>query len=172
LHEADHCAFSSFAIESNLACVLTDPQKEVVNSWLTKHSGYRLAADSDCDCKEDLQTIRTKGDVGKWKPIPDYHPYVAVGDINGGGEVDFAVAVIRNSSPGSFAILVFGLIKSNDQDPAYFDCNLKMQGIGFFFGPPRPKPYRQVIGPFESEGYLLTPKGQSYRIGAINSEGE
>jgi hypothetical protein len=152
---------------------LSEPQKKVVTSWIAQHPGYRLANDNDCKCDEDLHTIRKTGYGGRWKPVPDYHPYVAIGDFNGDGNTDFAVALIFNNSPNRFAILVFnGPFDSANITPAYFDHDLKMRGIGFFFGPPRPKPYRLVIGAFESEGYLLLPKGQTYQIQSISSENE
>jgi hypothetical protein len=33
------------------------------------------------------------------------------------------------------------------------------------FGPPRPKPYRIVVGPFESDNTsILVPAGHSYKV--------
>ena len=74
---------------------LTPTQNAVVSTWLAKHAGYRLASDQDCGCNEDLQKIRREGYGGSWKPVPDYHPYAVIGDFNGGGEDDMAVAVVR-----------------------------------------------------------------------------
>jgi hypothetical protein len=34
---------------------------------------------------------------------------------------------------------------------------------GMFYGGPRPKPWRFLVGPFESEGSFLLPDGKSYR---------
>lgn len=152
---------------------LAHPQKEVVDSWLSGHPGYRLATDTDCKCDEELRTIRKTGYGGRWKPLPGYHPYIAVGDFNGDGSIDFAVAVIRNDDPSQFATLIFnGPITSKDGSPAYMDKDLKLTGVGFFFGPPRPKPYRLVVGPFESEGYVFVPQGKTYRAQDISSENE
>jgi hypothetical protein len=35
---------------------------------------------------------------------------------------------------------------------------------GLFYGPPRPKPYRLIVGTFESEGLVLQPLGNTYRL--------
>jgi hypothetical protein len=152
---------------------LSADQKGAVSAWLGKHPGYRLANDKDCACDDDLRTIRSTGYGGKWKHIPDYHPYVANGDFNGDGQIDFAVAVIRTNGTRKFTILVFnGPIKSPDDSPSFVDSDSNLRGIGFFYGPPRPKPYRLVVGAFESEGYVLVPKGQTYRFQPISSENE
>ena len=153
--------------------VLSTAQKEVVSAWLKKHPGYRLANDQDCACDDDLRTIRAKGYGGKWKPVPDYHPYVVSGDFNGDGEIDFAVAVIRTNAAHKFTIVVFnGPIKSINEAPSFIDADSNLTGIGFFYGPPRPKPYRLAVGAFESEGYILVPKGRSYRLEPVSSEDE
>jgi len=105
--------------------------------------------------------------------LPDYHPYVVSGDFNGDGEIDFAVAVARTNTPHIFKILVFnGPIKSVGEAPSFVDSISGLTGIGFFYGPPRPKPYRLVVGAFESEGDVLVPKGQTYRWQPVSSENE
>jgi len=60
--------------------------------------------------------------------------------------------------------LVFnGPFKTNRASPSYYDPSLDLQGDALFFGPPRPKPFRLVIGPFESDNSLiLSPRGHSY----------
>jgi hypothetical protein len=117
--------------------------------------------------------MRAEGYGGRWKPMPDYHPYVVSGDFNGDGEIDFAVAVIRTNGTGKFTILVFnGPIKSGEGSPSFIDTDSNLKGIGFFYGPPRPKPFRLVVGAFESEGYILSPKGKTYRLEPVSSENE
>ncbi len=148
-------------------------QQAQVSAWLASHPEYRLATDKDCACDEDLHTMRTTGYGGKWKPVPDYHPYVANGDFNGDGKLDLAVAVIQVTIPHKFTILVFnGPIQSRPQDPAFIEEDANLTGIGFFFGPPRPKPYRLVVGAFESEGYILVPRGRTYRLDPVSTEDE
>lgn len=166
------CALALIPSASATHLLSTD-QKKVVSAWLGKHPGYRLATDKDCACDEDLRTIRVTGYGGRWKPVPDYHPYVVSGDFNGDGEIDFAVAVVRTNAPHKFTILVFnGPITSVGDAPSFVDADSDLTGIGFFYGPPRPKPYRLVVGAFESEGYVLTPKGRTYRLIPISTENE
>ena len=117
--------------------------------------------------------MRTTGYGGRWKPVPDYHPYAVSGDFNGDGDIDFAVAVIRSNATHKFTILVFnGPFKSVDAAPSFVDSDADLTGIGFFYGPPRPKPYRLVVGAFESEGYVLVPQGRTYRLLPVSSENE
>jgi hypothetical protein len=153
--------------------LLSTAQKEVVSAWLHEHPGYRLANDKDCSCDEDLQTLRKTGYGGRWKPVADYHPYAVSGDFNGDGQVDLAVAVIRTNAAHKFTILVFnGPIKSIGAPPSFIDADSNLTGSGFFYGPPRPRPYRLVVGAFESEGYVLVPKGRTYRLQPVSSENE
>src|ERR1700726_4198438 len=81
-------------------------QSSVVAGWLSKHPEYRLANDKDCECDEDIRTMRN-GSGGVWKPIPGYHPPVACGDFNGDGVIDFAVVVINRCIAHDFVLLVF-----------------------------------------------------------------
>jgi hypothetical protein len=159
---------SAFASHS-----LSTDQREVLSAWLRQNPGYRLANDKDCACDADLHTMRVTGYGGRWKPLLDYHPYVVRGDFNGDGEIDFAVAVMRTNTPHKFKILVFnGPIKSVGEAPSFVDSISGFTGIGFFYGPPRPKPYRLVVGAFASEGDVLAPKGQTYRWQPVSSENE
>ena len=105
------------------------------------------------------------GDGGLWRPVPDYHPYVATGDFNGDGIIDFAVVVIvRTISAYPFALLIFnGPFNSNAVRPAYVGTNLDLRYAGLSFGPPRPKPYRLVMGRFGSDNSsILVPIGTTY----------
>ncbi len=151
---------------------LTSDDKQVVSAWLAKHPGFRMARDTDCACDEDLQTLRTVGYGGRWKPVPDYHPYAVVGDFNGDGESDFAVAVIRTDPSHKFTILVFDGPLKPEKNPSFIDSDSNMVDVGFFYGPPRPTPYRLVVSAFGSEGYVLVPKGQTYHLEPISKAGE
>ncbi len=57
-----------------------------------------------------------------------------------------------------------GPFKSETLSPAFMQSGMDLKYSGLFYGPPRPKPYRLLLGPFESDsGALLIPHGRSYR---------
>lgn len=145
---------------------LTAQEQTVLKGWLAQHSQYRLATDKDCDCAGDIEQMKT-GYGGLSKPVRDYHPYVATGDFNGDGVEDFAVVLIdRAKKEKNFVLIVFnGPFKSDTASPAFMESGLDLKYSGLVYGPPRPKPYRLVLGPFESDsGVLLAPHGRSYRL--------
>lgn len=145
---------------------LTVREQKVLKNWLALNKEYRLATDEDCDCAGDIQDMRT-GYGGKVKRIPDYHPYVATGDFNGDGVRDFAVVVIDQSKKEkNFALIVFnGPFESETASPAFLKSGLDLKYSGLSYGPPRPKPYRLLLGPFESDsGVLLIPHGRGYKL--------
>jgi len=152
---------------------LSPDEKAVVAYWLRSHPTYRLAVDEDCECRADIQTMR-KGQGGIWKAVPDYHPYAVRGDFNGDGTSDFAVAVVdRTKTADNFTLLVFnGPFSSHRVSPAFVERDVSLRHTGLFFGAPRSKPYRLVIGEFESEGMILVPRGKSYRYKAVSPVGE
>ena len=139
--------------------------KSAVETWFSSNPGFRIAKESDCgDCKEQILSIR-RGYDGAWKIIPDYEPYYAIGDFNDDGHTDFAIAVISSKRiKRRFRILVFNgpFNDSIRHKPAFTSDLIDLSGQGLFFGPPRPKPHRLLVGPFESEGILLIPKGDGY----------
>jgi hypothetical protein len=105
---------------------------------------------------------------GLTKPVRHYHPYIATGDFNGDGVEDFAVVVLdRSKKEKNFALVVFnGPFNSETASPAFMQSGMDLKYSGLFYGPPRPKPYRLLLGPFESDsGVLLTPHGHGYRLG-------
>jgi len=139
-------------------------ERAVLDAWLKTHQGYRLAEDKDCDCEDDLYAMRTQSE-GVWKAIPDYHPYRVSGDFNGDGVVDLAVVVVDTKAAHDFSLLVFnGPLDPDHPVPAFANTHRDLAHVGLFYGPPRPKPYRLVIGPFESEGLILEPHGNTYRL--------
>ena len=145
---------------------LTQQEQRVLEGWLSRHLQYRVAKDEDCACPDDIKQIRT-GSGGVWKAVADYHPYVATGDFNGDGQEDFAAAVVeRSKDQNNFALLVFnGPFKSETASPSFIKEGLDLMYRGLFYGPPRPKPYRLVVGRFESDtGSVLVPDGRSYRL--------
>ena len=145
---------------------LTAQEQKVLKSWLAHHAEYRLATDEDCDCAADIQQMKA-GSGGAWKPVPDYHPYIATGDFNGDDVEDFAVVVVdRAKQEKNFALVVFnGPFESETASPAFVKSGLDLRYTGLFYGPPRPKPYRLLLGGFESDsGSLLIPHGRGYKM--------
>jgi len=134
---------------------------DAINSWLSQHKDYRLATDADCDCDEALIVVR-KGSGGA--PVPNYHPYTATGDFNGDNSEDSAFVVVQKSGRSDgFALLIFNG-PSMASSPSFIEEGLELRGNGLVFGPPRPKPYRLVMGPLESEGAILEPTGSGYEM--------
>jgi hypothetical protein len=145
---------------------LTAQEQKVLENWLAHHAEYRIATDEDCDCADDIKQMKA-GRGGEWKSLPDYHPYTATGDFNGDGVEDFAVVIVeRSKQENNFALLVFnGPFKSEAASPAFMRSGLDLKYQGLIYGPPRPKPYRLLIGRFESDsGSLLVPDGRGYRL--------
>ena len=151
---------------------LSSQENQLLRNWLSRHSEYRQGTDEDCDCADDIKQMKA-GYGGVWKPVPDYHPYIATGDFNGDGVEDFAVILIDPTKrEKNFALIVFnGPIKSATQSPAFFESGMELKYYGLSYGPPRPKPYRLLLGRFESDsGSLLIPHGRGYQWD--DSEGE
>ena len=145
---------------------LTAQEQKILQKWLAHHPEYRIATDEDCDCPDDIKQMKA-GWGGAWKPVPDYHPYIGTGDFNGDGVEDFAVVVVERSKlENNFALVVFnGPFKLETASPAFIKSGLDLKYQGLTYGPPRPKPYRLLLGRFESDsGSLLIPHGRSYRI--------
>src|SRR5713226_3157195 len=144
---------------------LTAQEQTVLKGWLAQHPHYRLATDKDCDCAGDIEQMKT-GYGGLTKHVPDYHPYIATGDFNGDGVEDFAVVLVdRTKREKNFALVVFnGPFQSETQSPAFMQSSMDLKYFGLFYGPPRPKPYRLLLGRFESDsGTLLIPHGRAYK---------
>lgn len=113
------------------------------------------------------------GTGGIWKPVPDYHPYIVTGDFNNDGVEDFAAILIDSTKQEKhFALIVFnGPFRSASPSPAFMESGMDPKYYGLFYGPPRPKPYRLLLGRFESDsGTLLIPHGRGYKWD--DSEGE
>jgi hypothetical protein len=128
---------------------LAPQEQRILATWLSGHPTFRAATDNDCNCSED------------------YHPYVATGDFNGDGIRDFAVVIIdKNKSIHQFALLVFnGPFDSDAVEPSFVESDLDLSYMGLFFGPPRPRPYRLIMGRFESDNTsMLVPHGKSYKL--------
>jgi hypothetical protein len=144
---------------------LTQREQAVLHAWLAHHKNFRLANDADCDCQDDIEGMRSGNETSP--PVMDYHPYSVSGDFRDNGTLDFAVAVIdRTSIKGRFTLLVFdGPFRNVKTAPAFVERRLDLKYKGLFYGPPRPKPYHLVIGPFESDNTcILDADDSTYRL--------
>jgi len=136
-------------------------------SWLQRHPEYRIALDADCSCADDIASIRS-GDG--WPPAPDYHPYYVVGDFRGDGAEDVAVGVISRQRAGKFRVLIIHGHSPGGQVVTVFLSKDRQLGEGLFYGPPRPKPWRLIVGAFASEGAAFEPTASGYRLSETDAE--
>ena len=152
-------------------CLATSPSvaasstPQVLSVYLTNHPQLRMATGADCgDCASDVESIRL-GSPPNWPAVPGYEPYLMSADLNGDGRPDFAAVLIDTTkTTKSFVLVIFnGPFRAGRIAPSFIQRGLDLRGGGLFFGPPRPKPYRLVVGEFESEGAILEPTGRSYR---------
>ncbi len=155
---------SAHAQSKELPSYIEARHRAVLQQWLKREPDLRLATDEDCGrCDDDIAQQRRLSGV-------DYHPYYVTGDFNGDGRQDFAVAAIEMEADAEgrveqkFVVAVFnGPFSRARVEPAFFKDNLKLRDGGFFFGPPRPRPYRLFIGLFTNDtGLTLIPRGRKY----------
>jgi len=135
-------------------------ERTALKAWLSANPEYRVALDSDCDCPNDIETIR-KGSGGVWKANPNYHPYYVTGDFNGDNNNDFAVILIKTNEGGKHYLAIFNGPHNSGDKPVY----LRPEEGALFYGAPRPKPFRLILGEFHSEGVSFVPKGATYEYG-------
>jgi hypothetical protein len=146
---------------------LSSEQLAFLTEWLNRHPSWTLATDADSSCPENITSIRKGQNFETWPAIADFHPYQVVGDLNGDDHVDFAV-VLKNQT--EFALAVFNGPVTAGEDAAFREPIKNMTCAGLFFGPPRSKPHRLVVGPFESEGRVLIPAGTGYKWGEASDD--
>lgn len=146
---------------------LTADQQKVLSSWLAQHANYRLATDADCDCAIDIKQMRDGYGDPRYA-LPDYHPFTATGDFNDDGMEDFAVALIdAKTGADKFTLVVFnGPFPEWPAEPSFLKPGLDLRRDRlFYFGSRKPKPYRLMVGPFNSDsGFRLRPSGSTYKI--------
>lgn len=81
-----------------------------------------------------------------------------MGDFNSDGKIDFAIVAVAKT--GQNYVVVFS--GRNQHNPVFQSAI--SNNAALFFGAPRPKPHRLVVGIFLSEGAILTPRGKSYAL--------
>ena len=144
---------------------VAEDAKSVLTPWFAAHPNFRLLDDSDCRCDDDLKRTRTQT-AGVWKPSPNYHPYYLTGDFNDDGQSDLAVGVAQATEAGQIRFLIINSFQAEDKSrPPAFLSETFAANTSLFWGAPRPRPYRLVAGPFESEGILFKPtQNGQYRV--------
>ena len=155
--------FSTAALaadDANVPTYIHGEARTVISNWLAKNPNLRIAVDEDCSCQERIQAIRT-GTYGAGKPIPNYHPYYMAGDFNNDESPDIAVIALEEANPANSTFVIFNgpFNDLTSASPAFM--SRKLSGA-LFYGPPRPEPFRLVIGSFNSEGVVLEPTAETY----------
>jgi|SRR5579862_2992587 len=145
--------------------------RHAIAAWLSHHPTYRLAVDADCSCADDIAHVRA-GNSPEWPPLPDYHPYYTVGDFRGDGAEDVAVGVISPQHRDKFRVLIIHGAPTKGRSAQTFLSEELDLRQGLFYGAPRPKPWRLLVGPFESDGVTLEPTPGGYKFSNEDSDDE
>src|SRR5256885_3255328 len=153
---------SARAQTKELPSYISPQHQMILQQWLKREPDLRVATDADCGrCADDIANQRRLSGA-------DYHPYYIVGDFNGDGKQDFAIALIEMESEAEgrgvqkFVVAVFNApFNSRKISPTFFKDNLNLRDGGLFFR--RNHPDRLFIGLFSSDDRLtLIPHGQKY----------
>ena len=139
--------------------LLNDAEKQRLSDWLDDHPELRVPSEAECGCDDHIQRLRK---AGVWsKGIPDYHPYVTVADLNGDGIEDFAVMLADRGASAEPGVLVIfnGPSDKSGGEPALVHRRLPLTRYALFL---TTQGHRLLVGPFESEGCILEPKGATY----------
>lgn len=124
-----------------------------IDRWLRANSEYGRATVEDCNCQEDIASLK-RGDGRAWKAQPTYEPYYAVGDFDGNGAADFAIVVKNIRERADVRVIVFLARKGKNE----FDAiNVKvdagsLEGIALFAKRRSGHRTTLLVGPFASEG--------------------
>ena len=137
---------------------LRPEHKVIVEEWLKVRPDLRLATDADNINKDGLAV--TRKERGK-----NYHPYYAVGEFNGDGKEDFAVAFVKKrKSKWPFVFAIFNGPLTKGAKPSYSldDADLADGGI-MYSAKGSVRQGRLLFGTFESDNCVIVrPRGRSY----------
>lgn len=149
----------------------------LLSHWLSDHRSFRVARDADCsdDVVDAAGNTHTQTcahlveEIRKWAHNPNYEPFYATGDFNGDGHGDFAAVLIdtANAKPHRNAVVVVfngPFTMNRGEQPAFILKDRSASATFLGYGPPRPKPWRLVIGSPEAEGYALVWQRGRYRV--------
>ena len=146
----------------------TPQQRATLEAYLAAHPRFRLAADADCACADDLAHQRTpEEDTGGPASVDRqaaYDPYLAIGDFNGDGAADLAAMFVDTAAPDKEKPAVLAIFNgpfvAPPKPPAFEEKNDPVKGVALFHSV-APGGHL-VIGIFESEGCLFNAKGRAY----------
>lgn len=146
-------------LASAATSTLSGGQRDAIQAWLAKNPTYQLATARDCNCDDDIRQMRKEGPWGQ--PIPDYEPFLRVGDFRQNGQSDVAAVVIDRASKSSDRLLVIfdGPNWSAQSRPAYVGKIRALPGVAIFQTRDNG---RLIVGRFESEGCVYQPRQRSY----------
>jgi hypothetical protein len=157
---------------------LSIQHEQVLQGWLATHPDLRPARLEDCEDrridsagKEHVESCqRLVAELRAWTKDPATNPFYANGDFNGDGQEDFAVVLTdarqSKSSAKSATVVVFNgpFQKTRAVEPAFSLAGRPVSGTFLGYGPPRPKPWRLIIGSPESEGRTLVWRNGRYLL--------
>lgn len=139
------------------ASYLRPKHRAIVDEWLKLRPDLRLATDADNTNKDGLAAMRKER--GR-----NYHPYYAVGDFNGDGKEDFAVAFVKTrKSKLPFMVSIFNGPLARNNVPAFTtDDDLRSGGL-FYKAKAKAREGRLIVGVFESDDCVIVrPRGKTY----------
>ena len=155
------CALPSGARaqQEDFASLIRPQHKTIVQRWLKRQKGLRMATEADVTDKEGLE--RQRKTVGK-----TYHPFYAVEDFNGDKQEDFAVMLVtsrgRFQRTNAFAVAVFnGPFRAGGNiAPSLLEEGLD-PGDWLFYRPGS----GLMVGPPQSDNcFIFQPRGKTYVI--------
>lgn len=139
---------------ADLSDTFLSVHRAAIHLWLARHPHYRLAVTEDCQCEEDIESIRS-GSIGPWKPVASYEPYLAEADFTGDGNKDLAVVVLPTNAEGTVLVLVSSAAEQDSvAEPVEIPRDgTSVRGRGLFVRPPSSGNCRWLLlfGAFESE---------------------
>ncbi|HWT02349.1 MAG TPA: hypothetical protein VN256_19010 [Pyrinomonadaceae bacterium] len=117
-------ATSARAAQSDVPSFIRPEHRQSVRAFLRTKPYLRVAAYADVEDKERIDNLNDGFGENK-------SPYYAVGDFNGDGRKDFAVAFVNTRRPKDFAVAIFNGPFGGRRSvrPAYYESNFSSDGF-------------------------------------------
>jgi ankyrin repeat protein len=129
---------------------------EVLRHWLVQNPRFRIADYSDCACDSDLPAIR--------RAYSNQDLYYVADDLNGDGELDFAVVLIDLAKQSANAALaIFNGPLTKGVGPALLADTMRApSGAVLFY---QAEEHKLMLGKWESAGIdTVVPNGSRYSL--------